>query len=1370
MDPRSSVVFVCSEQTAGNIEHAKNLLGFKIHELAGGNAGLYGLGNEGVYEVETGVSISNADLQCASVGKTSATGVSSTIIRTNSPIKPTGADADPGSLYSWGVGDMGEMGLGPASTIVQAPQKVKYDKSVAFVQVSSGASHSLATDQRGNLYAWGQNFSRQLGLYTKKLEDMQELRPISTVEELLFSPRLVPFSLKRPIQKVACGGEFTVVLTKAGQLWSWGAGECGQLGTGRCTFRDLPAKCELTPLPLDSGGTGKGKKKPPKDIPARTEVLAMDVACGSAHVVVLSRKGAVYAWGLNKNGQLGLGDTNTRFSAQEVAVNTASFDGENPATVAVPLQRVYAYLNTTAAIDPQGALWTWGSAANSRLMRDPAPALNPLHTRSSSVDDIGSKMGLQALGNTIRATTANGSKAVKAIVDKAPTTYSAEAGQVSYFGSQKIASFAFAAKGSAALVLSTLESISPSSGPLKGFSKLSIFGYGFWTSDKIIVKFSLVGGDSPSRSCTARLSSPGKLQCRPPKLNETGIYEVTVSFDGGKTYLPQKLSLRAFKETHAERISPKMVDLRQSATGVVTVTARSLHIYEEGTCDEEGIQMWPTEENIKEHLVVKLLVSCSAPGALEPVLTEVTYPGRLVPLQSLNYDSIVNPDGSVSMQGSIADEGEASLAEGSSVDGTSSMHSMYAAPDRNIECDVDFTKLGPEGSLIMIRGAFALNAQDFGSASPEFAPIICHSFCPSGSTPAACPAEERFEDDGSACSRHINILGSSFIPTSKLPTGMSIEALIRVVTSGAGGAKGKKSTVEKVVPIECDAADVISLQMPTLAALMQPGSQVPSRTPNNGMDMDPSSRPSTAPAPAGSPEECTAQIYFRLVVPPPTVVEKKGGQGGAKTPGTSPSKAATAKKEAAPMLSPEPVQIFLYKSVPIVTVPDYTITRRAGGAQLELRGTGPVGGFNFKSSDARVVLYRKDLGLRVEVPKEATYMLKLDEDVPVPEPAPEPVENDEDEEEEEEAPAEEPAAAAPVADLAASMSMLSVDASSLGAGESSAHLGMNAPGDSASGSVDDVGEASVAAGASVATNITIKLLPSTVSGVGDAHKIVFICPPLFMPALLEKQTVDLGDSAEEQVDTEATNEEGEGEAAAAGEEEGGAAAGTGAEEEAEDQYEPAMALDYLQVQVLLDGRSSVEEEESAHISLFYAVECSDEPVEVAGGAATPGAPCTIQVYSGCIPSQDCVVRLRGDGGEPIVCPAAVETEEIASPETVARMFAQAAAAEEAERLALERGPEPEKTEEELEEEAAAAQELLDAGIEPAEEEPEPEPEREAPGFADTGGNSGTIVFDLPDCADMEPIMDGNRKLLYVDVSLDGGATWDEAAEPLLCIK
>jgi E3 ubiquitin-protein ligase HERC3 len=109
-----------------------------------------------------------------------------------------------------------------------------------IVQVSCGNGHAFAIDSVGNLYGWGQNFDKQLGLYTKQIEELSKHKTVS-IEEMMFLPRFIPISLKYPIKKVSCGGNFTVVLTCEGQILSWGAGECGQLGTGRCTNKILPS-------------------------------------------------------------------------------------------------------------------------------------------------------------------------------------------------------------------------------------------------------------------------------------------------------------------------------------------------------------------------------------------------------------------------------------------------------------------------------------------------------------------------------------------------------------------------------------------------------------------------------------------------------------------------------------------------------------------------------------------------------------------------------------------------------------------------------------------------------------------------------------------------------------------------------------------------------------------------------------------------------------------------------------------------------------------------------------------------------------------------------------------------------------------------
>ncbi|XVF84812.1 hypothetical protein PTKIN_Ptkin17bG0069500 [Pterospermum kingtungense] len=75
---------------------------------------------------------------------------------------------------------------------------------------------------------------------------------------------------------------------KEEQLWSWGAGTDGQLGTARLQDEHLP---QLLYLPsLSSAGP-----------------VSM-LACGGAHVVALTSGGKVLTWGRGSSGQLGHGE------------------------------------------------------------------------------------------------------------------------------------------------------------------------------------------------------------------------------------------------------------------------------------------------------------------------------------------------------------------------------------------------------------------------------------------------------------------------------------------------------------------------------------------------------------------------------------------------------------------------------------------------------------------------------------------------------------------------------------------------------------------------------------------------------------------------------------------------------------------------------------------------------------------------------------------------------------------------------------------------------------------------------------------------------------------------------------------------------
>lgn len=94
------------------------------------------------------------------------------------------------------------------------------------------------------------------------------------------APQLLQLPSVSPVVQVACGLHHTVVLTLAGEVFTFGSNQYGQLGTG-----------DLQPV---SG-------------PIRVQVQGAisQVAAGSNHTVLLTHKGVVYTFGNYQKGQLG---------------------------------------------------------------------------------------------------------------------------------------------------------------------------------------------------------------------------------------------------------------------------------------------------------------------------------------------------------------------------------------------------------------------------------------------------------------------------------------------------------------------------------------------------------------------------------------------------------------------------------------------------------------------------------------------------------------------------------------------------------------------------------------------------------------------------------------------------------------------------------------------------------------------------------------------------------------------------------------------------------------------------------------------------------------------------------------------------------
>ena len=227
-----------------------------------------------------------------------------------------------GGVYCWGVLAEGQRGnfKGPArsggaeaaAAAGEEPMLVsRLDCGV--VSVGAGRGHFAAVTREGFGYAWGADDRGQLGLAPtsskgRHLQVFGDLRTPSAPQrtgagEYCGVPRAVSCLSHVPLRAVACGEDWTLFVSRAGEVYACGEGGCGQLGVGRVSSLLNPVRVSLEEAA--AGGQGSG-------MDTRCEELAL----GKAHVLLRSASGHVFTWGLNASGQLGLGDTLTRFQPQ----------------------------------------------------------------------------------------------------------------------------------------------------------------------------------------------------------------------------------------------------------------------------------------------------------------------------------------------------------------------------------------------------------------------------------------------------------------------------------------------------------------------------------------------------------------------------------------------------------------------------------------------------------------------------------------------------------------------------------------------------------------------------------------------------------------------------------------------------------------------------------------------------------------------------------------------------------------------------------------------------------------------------------------------------------------------------------------------
>jgi alpha-tubulin suppressor-like RCC1 family protein len=276
------------------------------------------------------------------------------------------ASGSAGQVYAFGFNLFGQLGNptnAETATANPTPALVSLPGVSGPVTQMAASFHSLALTSTGQLYAFGSNNVGQLGSSTN-----------NGTAKANSSPTLVTLpGASGSITQIAAGGEHSLAVTSAGQLYAFGSNFNGQLG--------IAANVE----------TSKANPTPsPVGLPGVTGPVTQ-VAAGIDHSLALTSTGQLYAFGSNSFGQLGIA-TNSGTTKATSTPALVSLPGASGPVTQIATGGYHSF-----ALTGTGQLYAFGVNVGGELgnttnvettIANPTPALVGLPGASGPVTQI----------------------------------------------------------------------------------------------------------------------------------------------------------------------------------------------------------------------------------------------------------------------------------------------------------------------------------------------------------------------------------------------------------------------------------------------------------------------------------------------------------------------------------------------------------------------------------------------------------------------------------------------------------------------------------------------------------------------------------------------------------------------------------------------------------------------------------------------------------------------------------------------------------------------------------------------------------------------------------------------------------------------